>query len=77
MLMRHSIAVDNMTRTIPPIDEGQKVALLHAPFKGTTLFVGELEILSPEEVQGIGEQVSLMLQKNTFSHLTFLCTVTL
>ena len=27
---------------MPPIDEDQKVALLHATFKGTTLFRGEL-----------------------------------
>ena len=40
--MRCSIALDNMTRTIPLIDEDQKVALLHAPFKGTTLFGGEM-----------------------------------
>ena len=36
MLMRRSIALENLSRTIPPIDEDQKVALLHAPFKGTT-----------------------------------------
>ena len=42
MPMRCSIALDNMTRTIPPIGEDQKFALLHAPFKCTTLFGGEL-----------------------------------
>ena len=42
MMMRRSIALDNLTGTLPPIDEDQKVALLHAPFKGTTLFGGEL-----------------------------------
>ena len=31
-----------LRRTLPPIDEDQKLALLHAPFKGTTLFGGEL-----------------------------------
>ena len=36
ILMRHSIALDNITRTIPPIDENQKVAL-HASFMATTL----------------------------------------
>ena len=46
MPMRCSIALDNMTRTIPPIDEDQKVALLHAPFKCTTLFGGELSVPS-------------------------------
>ena len=40
--MRCSIALDNLPRTIPLIDEDQKVALLHAPFKGTFLFGGEL-----------------------------------
>ena len=42
MLLRHSIALDCLERTLPPIDEDQKLALLHAPFKGTTLFGGEL-----------------------------------
>ena len=37
-----SIALDCLERTLPPIDEDQKLALLHAPFKGTTLFGGEL-----------------------------------
>ena len=42
MLLRHSIALDSLRRTLPPIDEDQRLALLHAPFKGTTLFGGEL-----------------------------------
>ena len=42
MLLRHSIALDCLGRTLLPIDEDQKLALLHAPFKGTTLFGGEL-----------------------------------
>ena len=42
MLLRHSIALDCLERTLPPIDEDQKLALLHAPFRGTTLFGGEL-----------------------------------
>ena len=42
MLMRRSIALDCLRRTLPPIDEDQKLALLQAPFKGTTLFGGEL-----------------------------------
>ena len=41
MLLRRSIALDCLRRTLPPIDD-QKLALLHAPFKGTTLFGGEL-----------------------------------
>ena len=39
MLLHRSIALDNMSRTIPPKDKDQKVALLHAPFKGTTGFI--------------------------------------
>ena len=31
------MALDNLSKTIPQIDSDQKVALLHAPFKGTTL----------------------------------------
>ena len=42
MLLRRSIALDCLRRTLPSIDEDQKLALLHAPFKGTTLFGGEL-----------------------------------
>ena len=42
MLLRRSIALDCLERTLPPIDEDQKLVLLHAPFKGTTLFGGEL-----------------------------------
>ena len=42
LLLRSSIALDCLERTLPPIDEDQKLALLHAPFKGTTLFGGEL-----------------------------------
>ena len=41
MLIRRSVALDNLSQTIPSIDEDQKVALLQAPFKGTTLFGGE------------------------------------
>ena len=42
MLLRRSIALDCLRRTLPPIDDDQKLALLHASFKGTTLFGGEL-----------------------------------
>ena len=42
MLLRRSIALDCLERTLPPIDQDQKLALLHAPFRGTTLFGGEL-----------------------------------
>ena len=42
MLLRHSIALDNLRKTLPPIDEDQRLALLHAPFTGTTLFRGKL-----------------------------------
>ena len=40
--MRRSMALDNLSKTIPLIVSDQKVALLHAPLKGTTLFGGEL-----------------------------------
>ena len=46
MLMRRSVVLDNLSKTIPPIDPDQRVALLHAPFKGTTLFGGELAKVS-------------------------------
>ena len=42
MLLRRFIALDCLRRTLPPIDDDQKLALLHAPFKGTSLFGGEL-----------------------------------
>ena len=42
MLLRRSIALDCLERTLPPIDQDQKLALLHAPLRGTTLFGGEL-----------------------------------
>ena len=42
MLLRRSIALDCLRRMLPPVDDDQKLALLHAPFKGTTLFGGEL-----------------------------------
>ena len=42
MLLRHSIAMDCLRRTLPPIDDDQKITLLHAPFKGITLFGVEL-----------------------------------
>ena len=38
MLLCRSIALDCLRRTLLPIDNDQKLALLHAPFKGTTLF---------------------------------------
>ena len=41
MLMHRSIALDKLSRTIPPLDTEKKVALLHTPFKDTTLFRGE------------------------------------
>ena len=42
MLMGHTIVLENLSRTIPQIDEDEKVALLHASFKGSTLSGGEL-----------------------------------
>ena len=42
MLLRRLIALDYLKKTIPPTVKDQKLALLHAPFTGTTLFGGEL-----------------------------------
>ena len=50
--MCRSVALENLSRTIPPIDSDQKVALLHAPFKGTTLFGGELAKLQKANKEG-------------------------
>ena len=51
MLMRRSIAKNNVSRTIPLIEEDQKVALLHAPFKGMTLFGSELAKLQKANME--------------------------
>ena len=48
MLLCRSIALDCLRKTLPPVDEDQRLALLHAPFKGTTLFGGELVKLRGE-----------------------------
>ena len=42
MLLHRSIALDCLRKTLSLIDEDQRLALLHAPFKGTTVFGGEL-----------------------------------
>ena len=42
MLLHRSIVLDNLRKTLPPIGEDQRLALLHAPFTGTTLSRGEL-----------------------------------
>ena len=36
------MALDNLSKTIPPIVSNHQVASLHAPIKGTTFFGGEL-----------------------------------
>ena len=41
MLLRRSIALDYLRKTLPPIDEDQRLALLHAPFKGAFLLFSE------------------------------------
>ena len=48
MLMCRSMALDNMFITISPMDSDQKDALLHASFKGTTLFGGKLHRANKE-----------------------------
>ena len=44
MFMRQSFALENLSSLVPPIDEDyiHVANLLHAPFKGSTLFGGEL-----------------------------------
>ena len=37
MLLLRSIALDCLRKTLPPIDEDQRLTLLHAPFKGPPL----------------------------------------
>ena len=41
-IMHRTVTLDNLSKTIPRIDPDQKMALHHAPFKGTTLFGGKL-----------------------------------
>ena len=48
MLLRPSIALDCLSRTLPSIDDDQELALPHAAFKGTMLFGGELAKLGSE-----------------------------
>ena len=40
MLLHRSIALDYLRKTLPPIDKDQRLALLHAPFKGTGSEIG-------------------------------------
>ena len=40
-------------KMLPLIDEDQKLALLHAPFKGTTLFGGELAKLQEANMKRV------------------------
>ena len=65
MLMRHSVALDNLSKTVPPIDSDQKVALLHAPFKGTTLFrmqLAKLHRANKEHASSVTVYPAAMLQ---------------
>ena len=39
MLMRHLIALDNLNKTLPPTEEDQKLALLHANSAPCLLFL--------------------------------------
>ena len=48
--MRCSIALD-CSKTVPTIDEDQEIDFLHAPFKFTTLFRGELAKLQKANTQ--------------------------
>ena len=64
MLMRHSVALDNLSRTIPLIDSDQKVTLLNAPFKGTTLFGGELAKLQKDNKECSSSLTAFQLQQH-------------
>ena len=68
MLMCRSVAVENLSKTIPLRDSDQKVALLHAPFKGTTLFRGELAKLHrPNKEPASSVTVYLAAASQTYS----------
>ena len=45
MFLLSFVALENLKKTQSPIDEDQKLALLHAPFTETTLFGGDLDKL--------------------------------
>ena len=64
MLLRRSIALENLSKTFPPLDEDQEVALLHAPFKGTTLFRCELTKLQKENMEHAGASPCFPLQQH-------------
>ena len=66
MLLRRSIALDCLRRTLLPIDEDQKLARLHAPFKGTTLFGGELAKLQEANTK-CAATFSVVLRVHSFS----------
>ena len=70
MLLRSSIALDCLGRTLPPIDEDQKLALLHAPFKGTTLFGGELAKLQEANRRSTLQPSRCSLSQQRPLHLT-------
>ena len=52
MVLRRFIALENLKKTQPPIDEDQILALLHAPFTWITLFGGELAKLQEANTKG-------------------------
>ena len=56
MLMCCSIALENLLRTMPSIQEYQKIYILHAPFKGPTLFnraLAKLQKVSTERTSSL------------------------
>ena len=68
MLMRSSIALKNLSQTISLIDEDQKIALLCAPFKGTSLFGGELAKLQKANTER-GSALTVFQASSALSHL--------
>ena len=61
MLLRRSIALDCLRRTLPPIDDDQKLALLHASFKGITLFRKQTRSALPRSLCSLSQQRPLHL----------------
>ena len=68
-LMCRSVALDNMSKTIPPVDSNQKAALLHEPFKGTTLYRGKLAKLHRANKEH-GSSVTVYLAATPQSYFT-------
>ena len=69
LLLSRSIALDCLRKTSPPIDEDQRLALLHAPFKGTTLFGGELAKLQEVNTKRAATYDVFLRQQRSLSRI--------